>query len=112
MNINTLPTIGQYVRITAHGEVVGGGEVLEVEPYGSITVAQPYTYRHNGVIVEQGTNPTRYQIITHEFEVIGEDEESGHAIAPDAGRNVRCICGAEYSLTVNLIRHISQRTTA
>ena len=30
-----------------------------------------------------------------------------HQIAPDAGRNVRCTCGAEYSLTSNLMRHIS-----
>lgn len=70
MGTNTLPTVGQYVRITAHDTVVGGGEVLDVDPCGSITVAQPYAWRHNGVVVERGTTPTRFQIITHEFEVI------------------------------------------
>ena len=29
-----------------------------------------------------------------------------HAVAPDAGRNVRCACGAEYSQVANLMRHI------
>lgn len=28
-----------------------------------------------------------------------------HAIAPDAGMNVRCLCGAEFSLVRNLVRH-------
>lgn len=30
-----------------------------------------------------------------------------HAIAPDAGMNVRCFCGAEYSQVRNLNRHIA-----
>ena len=30
-----------------------------------------------------------------------------HAIDRDHGRNVHCICGAEYSLYVNLNRHIA-----
>lgn len=29
-----------------------------------------------------------------------------HKVAPDAGMNVRCVCGAEYSQVVNLMRHI------
>lgn len=31
-----------------------------------------------------------------------------HAVAADKGRNVHCTCGAEYSLVVNLHRHIDR----
>ena len=31
-----------------------------------------------------------------------------HAIARDKGRNVHCICGAEYSLYTNLNAHIKR----
>lgn len=33
---------------------------------------------------------------------------ASHAIAPDAGMNVRCICGAEYSLATNAARHVER----
>lgn len=36
-----------------------------------------------------------------------EEVDQEHAIAPDSGRNVRCTCGAEYSLMSNLRRHIA-----
>ena len=104
MTTSILPTVGQYVRITAGGDVVGGGEVLDVEPYGSITVAQPYAHHQNGVIVERGTTPTRFQVITHEFEVIIVNT---HSVARDTGRNVQCTCGVEYSRVANLMRHIA-----
>lgn len=35
-----------------------------------------------------------------------------HTLAPDAGINVQCTCGAEYSQVVNLIRHIERETEA
>ncbi len=33
-----------------------------------------------------------------------------HRVATDAGRNVRCVCGSEYSETANLRRHIARET--
>lgn len=36
-----------------------------------------------------------------------EEVEVEHSVAPDSGRNVRCTCGAEYSLMSNLRRHIA-----
>ena len=47
------------------------------------------------------------QATTTTTTTIGQ-EEADHAIAADTGRNVRCVCGAEYSRTANLMRHISQ----
>ncbi len=35
-----------------------------------------------------------------------------HTPAPDAGRNVHCTCGAEYSLVTNLMRHINANKPA
>lgn len=31
-----------------------------------------------------------------------------HDVAPNRGRNVHCVCGAEYSLATNLRRHIER----
>lgn len=36
------------------------------------------------------------------------NESIVHKVAPDAGMNVRCTCGAEYSLVANLMRHIAR----
>lgn len=35
-----------------------------------------------------------------------------HRIAPDTGRNVRCICGAEYSEARNAARHVDRENAA
>lgn len=66
--MNTTPRVGQNVRITAgiNGDVVGGGVVLAVDMI-HVTVAQPFVWRSNGVIVERGTTPTRFSLSTHTF---------------------------------------------
>lgn len=78
MNTKIIPAVGQRIVVLTpythdwerDSSVVGGGEVIAVEPHGSVTVAQPYVWRQNGVIVERGTTPTRFQIITHTFEIV------------------------------------------
>lgn len=36
-----------------------------------------------------------------------EPAPAAHAPAPDRGMNVHCICGAEFSLVSNLMRHVA-----
>ncbi|MDL5351166.1 hypothetical protein [Microbacterium sp. zg-YB36] len=65
-----LPAIGTRIRAMDNdGEVAGGGEVIALDPFG-VTVLQGYVHRHNGVVVEQGATPMRYQRANHTFEPI------------------------------------------
>lgn len=62
-------SIGSKIRISDDRGVVGGGVVLAID-FVRVTVAQPFTYRHNGVVVERGTRPTGYALATHAIETV------------------------------------------
>uniref|UniRef100_A0AAU7J7Y4 HNH endonuclease n=2 Tax=unclassified bacterial viruses TaxID=12333 RepID=A0AAU7J7Y4_9VIRU len=70
--------------------------------------------RHGGLVVT--IQPGQRDALARTIDMVNEfggpnswrieEVEVAHAVAPNAGRNVRCTCGAEYSLMSNLRRHI------
>jgi len=62
------PAVGDYIRaLDLNGDVVGGGTVLNVDMY-YVTVAQPFAWRHKGVVTERGTTTSRFSLSAHAFE--------------------------------------------
>jgi hypothetical protein len=69
MNSHTAPAFpGQTVRVSDEFGVCGGGVVTDVG-FTFIEVAQRFTHRHNGRVVESGTRPMKYSLAAHTFEV-------------------------------------------
>lgn len=59
--------VGDFIiALDTEGNTTAGGEVIEVDEF-TVTVAQPYVYRHNGVIEEEGVTAHRLNRATHLF---------------------------------------------
>lgn len=59
-------------------------------------------------LLQDGRTYTAADLAANREEAARQLTAEAHRVAPDAGRNVQCTCGAEYSLAVNLRRHIAR----
>lgn len=71
MSHRTLPTFrnGDTIRVSDEFGVCGGGVVLDIS-FSFVEVAQAFTHRHNGVVIERDVRPMRYSLTTHTFEIV------------------------------------------